>query len=673
MAIHREISVSDWLFVVTLACLSLCEVGTAAERSELPPLIERERFLADPDIAAAQLSPDGRVMSFIRPYQGTRNLWIKGVAEPFEKARPVTAERGTPIDRYFWSIDSKYVLFVKDNNGDGNYNLYAVNPAAPGGKDRKLPPTRNLTNVSRSMVNVYRLPPSEPDTVYIGINDRDRAWHDLYKLRLSSGASELVRKNTDRLTEIFFDNDDRLRLATRIADDGSSELLRIDEQKLTRIYTCPVGDECRVERFHADNRHVYLVTNAGVDVDLIRLTLLDVATGAEELVESDPLQRADLFAPIFSDVTGKLVGTLYAGDRQRFRWRDADSERDYRDLVARLPGKEIYLAAITRDGQVMLVTAGSDIEPGETYIYDRRTRQLSFQFRIRDDLPRESLARMTTIRYRSSDGLEIPAYLTLPRGVPGRNLPLVVFPHGGPTTHEVWGFSTAAQLLANRGFAVLAMNFRGSTGYGKKFRAAGDRQWGERIQEDITAGVRHLIKEGIADPKRVAIMGYSFGGYSALAGAAFTPDLYSAAVAIVAPANLVTFLNALPESAEAWRRIIYDRIGDPQTAEGRAQLERQSPLHSVSKIKVPMLIMHGANDPNVPRAESDQMVAALRARHLPVEYLVFDDEGHGFAKPLNNIATWAAAERFLAQYVPGVRYQESISADGAARLKAVER
>lgn len=339
MAIHREISVSDWLFVVTLACLSLCEVGTAAERSELPPLIERERFLADPDIAAAQLSPDGRVMSFIRPYEGTRNLWIKAVAEPFEKARPVTAERGTPIDRYFWSMDSKYVLFVKDNNGDGNYNLYAVNPAAPGGKDRKLPPTRNLTNVSRSMVNVYRLPPSEPDTVYIGINDRDRAWHDLYKLRLSSGASELVRKNTDRLTEIFFDNDDRLRLATRIADDGSSELLRIDDQKLTRIYTCPVGDECRVERFRADNRHVYLVTNAGADVDLIRLTLLDVATGAEELVESDPLQRADLFAPIFSDVTGKLVGTLYAGDRQRFRWRDADSERDYRDLVARLPGR----------------------------------------------------------------------------------------------------------------------------------------------------------------------------------------------------------------------------------------------------------------------------------------------------------------------------------------------
>lgn len=665
MAIHRKASVSDRLWVVILACLTFCEVGTAAERSELPPLIERERFLADPDIAAPQLSPDGRVMSFIRPHEGTRNLWIKAVAEPFEKARPVTAERGTPIDRYFWSRDSKYILFVKDNNGDGNYNLFAVNP--------ELPATRNLTNVSGSMVNMYRLPPSEPDTVYIGINDRDRAWHDLYKLRLSSGSRELVRKNTDRLTEFFFDNDDRLRLATRIADDGSSELLRIDDQKLTRIYTCPVGDECRVERFHADNRHVYLVTNAGADVDLIRLTLLDVQTGAEELVESDPMQRADLFAPIFSDVTGKLLGTLYAGDRQRFHWRDADSERDYRDLVARLPGKELYVAAITSDEQSMLVTAGSDTEPGETYIYDRRTRRLSFQFRIRDDLPRESLAHMTTIRYRSSDGLGISAYLTLPRGVPARNLPLVVFPHGGPTTHDVWGFSTAAQLLANRGFAVLSMNFRGSTGYGKKFRAAGDRQWGERIQDDITAGVRHLIKEGIADPKRVAIMGYSFGGYSALAGAAFTPDLYCAAVAIVAPSNLVTFMNALPASAEAWRRIIHDRVGDPQTAEGRAQLERQSPLHSVSKIKVPMLIMHGANDPNVPRAESDQMASALRARHLPVEYLVFDDEGHGFGKPLNNIVTWAAAERFLAQHVPGVRYQKSMSADAVARLKAVER
>jgi dipeptidyl aminopeptidase/acylaminoacyl peptidase len=663
----------DRLLAVILACLTFCEVGAAAERSELPPLIERERFFADPDIAAPQLSPDGKLMSFIRPHEGTRNLWIKAIAEPFETARPITAERGTPIDRYRWSADGKYVLFVKDNNGDGNHNLYAVNPAAPTEKGSKVPPVRNLTNVSGSIVFIYRLPANEPDTVYIGINDREAAWHDLYKLRLSTGARELVRRNTDRLAELFFDNDDRLRLATRVADDGSSELLRIAGQKLTRIHTCPVGDECRVERFHGDNRRVYLVTNAGADVDLARLTLLDSETGTEELIESDPLKRGDLYTPMFSDVTNKMIGTIYMDDRQRFYWRDADWERDYQHLVARLPGKEMYVPGITKDEQIMLVTASSDTEPGETYIYDRRTRQLTFQFRLREDLPREHLAHMTPIRYRSSDGLEIPAYLTLPRAVAGRNLPLVVFPHGGPTTREGWGFATAPQLLANRGFAVLTLNFRGSTGYGKKFRAAGDRQWGERIQDDITAGVRHLIAQGIADPKRVAIMGFSFGGYCALAGAAFTPDLYSAAVAIVAPSNLITFLNALPSSAEAWRRIIYNRIGDPHTAAGRAQLERQSPVHAVSKIKLPMLIMHGANDPSVPRAESDQMVSALRARDLPVEYLLFDDEGHGFAKPLNNIVAWAAAERFLAQHVRGVRYQESMSADAVARLKAVEK
>jgi dipeptidyl aminopeptidase/acylaminoacyl peptidase len=661
------------LFAIILTCLAFCEPAATAERSALPPLIERERFFDDPDIAAPQLSPDGRFMSFIRPYQGTRNLWIKAVAEPFDKARPITAERGTPVDRYFWSVDGKYVLFVKDNNGDGNYNLYAVSPAATAEKNSKVPPVRNLTNVSGSMVIIYRLPVSEPDAVYVGLNDRDRAWHDLYKVRLSTGSRELVRKNTERLAELFFDNDDRLRLATRVADDGSSELLRIEGEKLTRIHSCPVGDECRVNRFHADNRRVYLVTNAGADVDLMRLTLLDTSTGAEELVESDPTKRADLYAPIFSDVTGKLIGTVYMGDRQRFNWRDPDWDREYRDLVARLPGKELYLAGIARDEQVMLFTASSDIEPGETYIYDRRTRKLTFQFRIREDLPRQYLAHMQTIRYRSSDGLEIPAYLTLPRGVPGRNLPLLVFPHGGPMAREGWGFATAAQLFANRGFAVLSMNFRGSIGYGKKFRAAGDRQWGEGIQEDITAGVRYLIEQGIADPKRVAIMGYSFGGYCALAGAAFTPDLYSAAVAIVAPSNLVTLLNGMPVSAEAWRRVIYDRIGDPHTAEGRAQLERQSPLRAVSKIKIPMVIMHGANDPNVPRAESDQMVSALRARQLPVEYLVFDDEGHGFAKPLNNIVAWAVAERFLAQHVRGVRYQESMAADAAARLEAVKR
>jgi len=661
------------LFAIILTGLAFCETAAAAERSELPPLIERERFFEDPDIAAPQLSPDGRFMSFIRPYEGTRNLWIKTVAEPFDKARPITAERGTPVDRYFWSVDGKYVLFVKDNNGDGNYNLYAVSPAATAEKTSKAPPVRNLTNVSGSMVIIYRLPVSEPDAVYVGINDRDRAWHDLYKLQLSTGSRELVRKNTERLAELFFDNDDHLRLATRVNDDGSSELLRIEGEKLTRIYSCPIGDECRVNRFHADNRRVYLVTNAGADVDLMRLTLLDTRTGAEELVESDPTKRADLYAPIFSDVTGKLIGTVYMGDRQRFNWRDPDWDREYRDLVARLPGKELYLAGITRDEQVMLFTASSDIEPGETYIYDRRARKLTFQFRIREDLPRQYLAPMQTIRYRSSDGLEIPAYLTLPRGVPRHNLPLLVFPHGGPTAREGWGFATAAQLFANRGFAVLSMNFRGSIGYGKKFRAAGDRQWGERIQEDITAGVRYLIEQGIADPKRVAIMGYSFGGYCALAGAAFTPDMYSAAVAIVAPSNLVTLLNGMPVSAEAWRRVIYDRIGDPHTAEGRAQLERQSPLRAVSKMKIPMVIMHGANDPNVPRAESEQMVSALRARHLPVEYLVFDDEGHGFAKPLNNIVAWAVAERFLAQHVRGVRYQESMSADAVARLEAVKR
>jgi len=661
------------LFAIILTGLAFCETAAAAERSELPPLIERERFFEDPDIAAPQLSPDGRFMSFIRPYEGTRNLWIKTVAEPFDKARPITAERGTPVDRYFWSVDGKYVLFVKDNNGDGNYNLYAVSPAATAEKTSKAPPVRNLTNVSGSMVIIYRLPVSEPDAVYVGINDRDRAWHDLYKLQLSTGSRELVRKNTERLAELFFDNDDHLRLATRVNDDGSSELLRIEGEKLTRIYSCPIGDECRVNRFHADNRRVYLVTNAGADVDLMRLTLLDTRTGAEELVESDPTKRADLYAPIFSDVTGKLIGTVYMGDRQRFNWRDPDWDREYRDLVARLPGKELYLAGITRDEQVMLFTASSDIEPGETYIYDRRARKLTFQFRIREDLPRQYLAPMQTIRYRSSDGLEIPAYLTLPRGVPRHNLPLLVFPHGGPTAREGWGFATAAQLFANRGFAVLSMNFRGSIGYGKKFRAAGDRQWGEGIQEDITAGVRYLIEQGIADPKRVAIMGYSFGGYCALAGAAFTPDMYSAAVAIVAPSNLVTLLNGMPVSAEAWRRVIYDRIGDPHTAEGRAQLERQSPLRAVSKMKIPMVIMHGANDPNVPRAESEQMVSALRARHLPVEYLVFDDEGHGFAKPLNNIVAWAVAERFLAQHVRGVRYQESMSADAVARLEAVKR
>src|SRR5437773_146620 len=307
-----------------------------------------------------------------------------------------------------------------------------------------------------------------------------------------------------------------------------------------------------------------------------------------------------------------------------------------------------------------MVIATSDREPGVRYLFDRNSKKLTLQYSIFDKLPRAALAPQKAIAYRSSDDLMIPAYLTLPVGVAPKNLPLVVFPHGGPWGRDFWGYSSVAQFLANRGYAVLQPNFRASTGYGKKFLNAGNNEWGQKMQDDITYGVRYLVSQGIVDPKRVGIMGGSYGGYATLAGLAFTPDVYAAGVSIVGPSNLITLLASIPPYWEAGRTIFYERMGDPSRSEGRAQLERQSPLNSANKIKSPLLVVQGANDPRVNRAESEQIVIALRDRGFPVEYILAPDEGHGFARPINNLVLYTSAEKFLAKHLGG-RYQESMT------------
>ena len=328
------------------------------------------------------------------------------------------------------------------------------------------------------------------------------------------------------------------------------------------------------------------------------------------------------------------------------------------------------MGSSTADEQLMLIAAGSDVEPGERYLFNRKTKKLTFQYRIREALPRASLAPMKAVRYKSSDGLEIPAFLTLPKGIDAKGLPAIVLPHGGPWSRISWGYAGLAQFLANRGYAVLQPNFRGSTGYGKRFLDAGNKEWGQKMQDDVTWGAKYLINEGIADPKRVGVMGGSYGGYATLAGVAFTPDLYAAGVSIVGPSNLITLLESIPPYWEPIRKLFYERMGDPNTAEGKAQLLRQSPLTSADKIKTPLMVVQGANDPRVNKRESDQIVIALRDRGFPVEYIVAPDEGHGFARPVNNMALFASAEKFLAKYLGG-RYQESMTPEVGARLKEI--
>lgn len=655
--------------LLVLSALFIVALG-APVWAQSPPLIDRELFFGDPEISGAQISPDGGFIAFIKPFKGTRNVWVKRTADPFSSAKPVTADIKRPISNYFWSRDGKYILFVQDKAGDENFNVYAVNPAETPAAGQEVPTARNLTEAKDIRAVIYAVPRSEPDAIFVGLNDRDAAWHDLYKVKISTGERTLLRKNNERITAFVFDLKDQLRLATRAAENGDTEVLRVDADKFTKIYSCNVFETCGPVRYHKDGERVYFQTNKGSDVDLIRLELLNPTSGKEELVESDPLKRVDFGNASFSEVSDELIATSYDDERERLYWKDKAFEADYKNLQSQLPGKEINFRSSTKDEKVWLIAANGDTDPGSTYLFDRTTKKLTLQYQIREKLNRSYLASMKPVKYPSSDGLEIPAYLTVPKGVDAKNLPAVIVPHGGPWGRDSWGYDGLAQFLANRGYAVLQPNFRASTGYGKKFLDAGNKQWGDKMQDDVTWGAKYLISQGIADPKRVGIMGGSYGGYATLAGVAFTPDVYAAGVSIVGPSNLITLLESIPPYWEQIRKLFYERMGDPNTPEGKAQLLRQSPLSAAAKIKTPLLVIQGANDPRVNKRESDQIVIALRDRGFPVEYLVAPDEGHGFARPVNNMAMFASAEKFLAKYLGG-RYQESMTPEVTQRLKEI--
>jgi dipeptidyl aminopeptidase/acylaminoacyl peptidase len=655
---------------VTILLLAPAASTLVAQGSSAQALIDRELLFGNPEITGAQVSPDGKYLAFIKPWRDTRNLWVKRTEEPFSAARLLTTETKRPIGSYLWGRDAKYIAYVKDHDGDENFNVYTVDPAAAAPVGADAPSSRDLTGLKGVRVQLLSAPKNDPDVFYIGLNDRDKAWHDLYRLSISAGERTLIRQNTERISSWIFDLSGKLRLATRVADNGDQEMLRVDPNGFTKVYSCNVFEECAAVRFHKDARHVYMKTNKGDDVDLLALVLFDPETGAVQPVESDPLKRVDFGSAVFSEVTGDLVATSYQDERTRRYFKDKSVEADYKWLEAKLPGKEIGIGSRTDDDRVWLVTASCDTEPGEAYLFDRKTRALMAQYRIREKLPREALAPMRAIRYVSSDGLEIPAYLTLPNGSSGKGLPTLIVPHGGPWARDGWGYNPLAQFFANRGYAVLMPNFRGSTGYGKKYLNAGNGEWGHKMQDDVTWGVKYLVAEGIADPKRVAIMGGSYGGYSALAGITLTPDLYRAAVDVSGPSNLMTLLNAIPPYWEAQRKIMYTRMADPGNPEGKTWMKERSPLSAAGKIKTPVLVVQGARDPRVNRSEAEQIVIALRESGVPVEYLLAPDEGHGFARPVNNMAMFMAAEKFLAAQLGG-RYQEGGSAEVVQRLKEI--
>ena len=449
---YKSLLISSVLVCVGLLTAALPSLAFGQANAQ-PPLIDRELFFGDPEISGAQISPDGKFIAFIKPFKGTRNIWVKRTEDPFETAKPITADTKRPIPAYFWSRDGKYILFVQDKAGDENYNVYAVNPADnPPGQD--VPAARNLTDAKGVRAAIYAVPRSEPDLMYVGLNDRDKAWHDLYRVRISTGERTLLRQNTERITSWIFDLKDQLRLATRSAENGDTEVLRVDEKGFAKVYSCNVFESCGPVRFHKDGQRVYFLTNKGAAVDLTRLVLFNPGSGTEEPVESDPLNRVDFGDATFSEVSDELIATSYDDERERIYWKDKSFEADYKLLQKKLPGKEIAFSNSTKDERLWLITANSDTEPGERYLFDRQTKKLTLQYSVREKLPRAALAPMKAVRYKSSDGLEIPAYLTLPKAVAAKNLPAIVVPHGGPWARDSWGYNGIAQFLANRGYAV---------------------------------------------------------------------------------------------------------------------------------------------------------------------------------------------------------------------------
>ena len=658
-----------YYLVILLISLSNMEAQTATNQKNVP-ILDRELFFGNPEIAAGQLSPDGKWISFMKANNGILNIWIKKFDEPFEKARPLTDSK-RPMQGYFWTYDGKYILYIKDENGDENVNVFAVDPMAKAAAN-SVPPSRNLTPLKEITAQIQSVSIINPDLMMVSLNDRDKAWHDLYQLKISTGELTKIYENKDRVTGYVFDWDDNLRILSKTDEKGTSSFFKKEGEKLIPIYETSVTEEAYIPSWTPDNKQAYFVTNKG-DLNLSTLFLMDMDSQKMKKIESDPKNRVDFGSLNVSELTREVISTSYTDDKTEYQWKNKKWESDYKFLQSKFPGREISFNSRTNDEKKFLISVSGDKYAPEMYFFNAETKALVLQYVSRPALKKveKYLAPMKPIRYKSSDGLEITGYLTLPVGKDGKNLPTVILVHGGPKgPRDNWGYNSIAQFLANRGYAVLQPNFRASGGYGKKFLNAGDLQWGKLMQDDITWGVKYLISNGTSNKDKVAIMGGSYGGYATLAGLAFTPNLYACGVDIVGPSNIFTLLESVPAYWESGRAFLYGMVGDPNTEAGKKLIHDASPIFSAEKIVRPLLIIQGANDPRVKKAEAEQIVVALRNKGKQVSYLLADDEGHGFAKPVNNMAMFAETEKFLAGILGG-RYQKEMPENVAKRLKEI--
>ncbi len=617
-------------------------------------LIPREVLFGNPDRAGPQVSPDGKQLAFLAPLDGVLNVWIAPIDKP-SAAKAVTKDTNRGIRRYFWAYTNQHIIFMQDKGGDENWRVYSVDLANNNAE-------KDLTPFEKVNARIEEVSHKTPNEIVVGLNNRDDKFHDLHRVNIRTGQLTLLSQNKDGFAGYLTDDDYKVRFAMKMTPDGGSEILKAEDGGQWSPYlkidmednmtTGPRG-------FDKAAKSLYFVDSRGRNT--AALTALDLETKKQTIIGEDA--KADIGGLIVHPTEKNIQA--YSANYLRNEWRvvDPSIQGDF-DYLRGVAAGEFIVSSRSLDDKKWIVTYVLDNGPVRYYTYDRPLKKATFLFTNNQDLEKETLAKMTPVIIKSRDGMDLISYLTLPATErvggstpkPSKPLPMVLFVHGGPWSRDVWGYNPSHQWLANRGYAVLSVNFRGSTGFGKKFINASNLEWAGKMHDDLIDAVNWAKKEKIADPDRIAIMGGSYGGYATLVGLTFTPDVFACGVDIVGPSNIVTLLSTIPPywapMVEMWKH----RVGDHRTEEGKSFLNQRSPLTFVDRIKKPLLIGQGANDPRVKQSESDQIVKAMQEKRIPVTYVLFPDEGHGFARPENRMSFNAVAEGFLSEHLGG-RYE----------------
>ena len=620
-------------------------------RTDAPPLIPRQVFLGNPDKASPQISPDGAWLGWLAPVDGVLNVWAAPAERPAE-ARPVTRDTGRGVRMYSWTYSRARIVYLQDSDGDENWHVYTV--------DLDSGEIRDLTPIEGVRAEVQQASPQHPQHLLVGLNDRDPRFHDIHRIDLATGERTLVQLN-EQFSWFVTDDGFNLRFGVRQTPDGGSEYLqKTGDNEWASMFSIGMEDAMTTwpMGFDRSGRVLYMTDSRGRNTAVLKS--LDLDAGAETLLAADP--RSDAGGVMVHPTEKTIQAVSFNYERKSWKVLDESIAADLEYLETVAPG-EIEVVSRTLDDSCWIVAYLLDDGPVRYYRYLRGRREARFLFTNRGALEGLPLVKMHPAVIPSRDGLDLVCYYSLPRetdpdgsGRPARPAPMVLMVHGGPWGRDAWGYDPGFQLLANRGYAVLSVNFRGSTGFGKEFVNAANHEWAGRMHDDLIDAVNWAVGQGIADPERVAVMGGSYGGYATLVGMTFTPETFACGVDIVGPSNLVTLLESIPPYWEPQVDLFASRVGDHRTEEGREFLRQRSPLTYVDRIRRPLLIGQGANDPRVKQSESDQIVQAMREKEIPVTYVLYPDEGHGFARPENNLSFFAVTEAFLASCLGG-RYE----------------